>query len=209
MKKTIILGILGLLIGYMLIRVYSGPDTNTSIMLRFGATVLAGVYAGFLAVAYLLPIFTNKVSDMVFSDSGQTAAPDGLATARGLVAQGEYEAAIQEYTKAIEKDPENRLAWTDVAKIYADKLEQPELAVATYRSAYDNMEWSEEDAAFFLFRISEWQLDELDDRDAGIATLEEVRAAYPETRHSANATNQLRQLGVEPKEHIPLPTEPS
>lgn len=207
MKKTIILGILGLLITYMLIRVYSGPDTNTSIMLRFGATVLAGVYAGFLAVAYLLPIFTNKVSDMVFSDSGQTAAPDSLATARGLVAQGEYEAAIEEYTKAIEKEPENRLAWTDVAKIYADKLDQPELAVATYRSAYDNMEWPEEDSAFFLFRISEWQLDELDDRDAGIATLEEVRASFPETRHSANATNQLRQLGVEPREQIPLPPE--
>jgi len=194
----IFLGVVGILITYMLIRVYSGEETNTAIMLRFGATVLAGVYVGFLAVAYLLPIFTDKVSDMVFSDNTRVAEPDSLSLARGLVAQGEYEEAIKEYTKVIEKEPDNRLAWTDVAKIYADKLEQPELAVATYRSAYDNYEWSDEDAAFFLFRISEWQLDELDNREAGIATLEEVKAAFPETRHSANANNQLRQLGIEP-----------
>ncbi len=203
MKKTIFLGIVGVLITYMLITVYSGPETNTSIMIRFGATVLAGVYVGFLAVAYILPIFTDKVSDMVFSDNTRTAEPDSLSSARGLVAQGEYEAAIIEYNKSIEKEPDNRLAWTDVAKIYADKLDQPQQAVATYRNAYDNYEWSDEDAAFFLFRISEWQLDELSDRDAGIASLEEVRAAFPETRHSANATNQLRQLGVEPTVQAP------
>lgn len=198
MKKSIVLGAIGILIAYMLIRVYSGESSNTAIMLRFGATVLAGVYVGFLAVAYLLPIFTNKVSDMVFSDSGAAPEVDSLSKARGLVAQGEYEAAIEEYTKAIENEPENRLAWTDVAKIYADKLNQPEAAVATYRRAYEKMEWPEDDAAFFLFRISEWQLDELNDSDAGVATLEEVRRKFPETRHSANATNQLRQLGVEP-----------
>ncbi len=198
MKKSVILGILGLLITIMLIRVYSGPDTGTSIMLRFGATVLAGVYVGFLAIAYVLPIFTDKVSDMVYSDSGEAPEQDSLSLARGLVAQGEYESAIEEYTKAIEKEPNNRLAWTDVAKIYADKLKQPELAVATYRSAIDSVEWGADDGAFFLVRISEWQLDELNDKEAGVSTLEEVRATYPETRHSANALNQLRQLGVEP-----------
>lgn len=201
MKKLAILVVIGLLVTYMLIRVYSGPDTNTAIMLRFGSTVLAGVYAGFLAVAYVLPIFTNKVTDMIFSDNGLAPEPDGLSSARGLVAQGEYDAAIVEYSKAIEKDPENRLAWTDTAKIYADKLGQPEQAVATYRSACDNVEWSADDASFFLFRISELQFAELDDKDAGIATLEEVRLKFPETRHSANATNQLRQIGVEPIEH--------
>ena len=86
MKKMIFLGVVGILITYMLIRVYSGEETNTAIMLRFGATVLAGVYVGFLAVAYLLPIFTDKVSDMVFSDNTRVAEPDSLSLARGLVA---------------------------------------------------------------------------------------------------------------------------
>ncbi len=206
MKKIITLGIVGLLISHMLYKVYSGPDSGTSDMLRFGATILAGAYIGFLAVAYLLPMFSGKITDMVFSDSGLAPEPDNLSKARGLVAQGEYESAITEYNRIIESEPENRLTWTGIAKIYADKLEQPELAVATYRRAYDNAEWSDEDAAFFLFRISEWQLNELDDRDAGIATIEEVRATFPETRHSANATNQLRQLGIQPIEHI---TEPN
>jgi len=198
MMKTISLGIIGALVAYMLFNVYTAPETNTSIMLRFGATVLAGVYVGFLAVAYVLPIFTNKVTDMVFSDNARAPEQDSLSKARGLVAQGEYEAAIAEYNAAIEAEPDNRLAWTDVAKIYADKLQQPENAIATYRSAYDNIEWSMEDSAFFLFRISEWQLNELGDQAAGVATLEEVRVAFPETRHSANATNELRKLGVEP-----------
>ena len=202
MKKEIILGIIGIPIAIMTYRAYTVVDPNaavgTSIMLRFGATVLAGVYVGLLAVFYLLPIFSNKVTDMVFSDNGIAAEPDSLSKARGLVAMGEYEEAIKEYNNALEHEPDNRLAWTDIAKIYADKLEQPGMAIATYRTAFNDHEWEEDDAAFFLFRISEWQIDDLDDRFTAIETLQEIIAKFPGTRHSANATNQLRQLGIEP-----------
>jgi len=206
MKKGIILGVIGLLVVWMLIAVYTGDSEGqsqgTSDVASFGATLLAAVYVGFLFIAYILPIFTNKVANMVFSDSGEDAEPDILSVARGLVARGEYDEAIASYNSAIAKEPDNRLAWTDIAKIYADKLNQPEMAVATYQRAAEAVEWQDDDSAFFLFRISEWQADELHDSNAAIATLEEIIKKFPETRHSANAMNQLSKLKLAEKHSL-------
>ena len=206
MKKGIILGVIGLLVVWMLIAVYTGDSEGqsqgTSDVASFGATLLAAVYVGFLFIAYILPIFTNKVANMVFSDSGEDAEPDILSVARGLVARGEYDEAIASYNSAIAKEPDNRLAWTDIAKIYADKLNQPEMAVATYQRAAEAVEWQDDDSAFFLFRISEWQADELNDSNAAVATLEEIIKKFPETRHSANAMNQLSKLKLAEKHSL-------
>jgi len=50
-----------------------------------------------------------------------------------IVAQGEYEQAAEAYRQALDKEPDNRLGWTDMAKLYVEKLEQPELAVEAIR----------------------------------------------------------------------------
>ena len=199
MNKKIILAIIGIGIAFLVFRTYTthSAEAAEDALSRLGVTALAGLYLGYLAVTYILPALSEKASDFVYSDTQEVVEQDSLHDARALMAQGDYEGALVGYRAAVTKEPENRLAWTDMAKIYADKLEQPTMAIETYREAHANHEWPVEDAAFFLFRISEWQIDECEDRDACVATLEQIREAFPETRHSANAMQQLRQLGIE------------
>jgi tetratricopeptide (TPR) repeat protein len=194
MAIKIILGAIGAGVAYFLFQSYSGT-TNISTFLRLLSTICAGLYVGLLGVFYVLPALSHKAAQSMFSDSNEKSEQDLLHGARALVAQGDYENAVAAYRKAIIKDPSNRLAWTDMAKLYADKLEQPRLAVASLREAYEEHEWKEEDATFLLFRISERQLNDCEDQEAGAATLSEIIEKFPSTRHSANAMQQLRQLG--------------
>lgn len=194
MASKIILSIIGAFIAYYVYNSYfNGSDADTFSKLL--STICAGLFFGLLAVFYVLPALSHKAAQSMYADANETAEQDILHDARALVAQGDYENAVIAYRKAITKEPSNRLAWTDMAKLYAEKLEQPQLAASSLREAYDEHEWSEEDGAFLLFRISEWQLDDCEDQEAGAATLSEVIEAYPSTRHSANAMQQLRQLG--------------
>jgi len=196
MTIKIILGVIGAIIAYFLYESYNGA-TAASTFPRLISTICAGLYIGLLSVFYVLPALSQKAAQSMYSDANETVEKDLLHDARAHVAQGDYENAVVSYRKAIIKDPSNRLAWTDMAKLYAEKLEQPQLAVASIREAYDEHEWAEEDAAYLLFRISEWQLDDCEDQEAGAATLAEVIEKFPSTRHSANAMQQLRQLGYE------------
>ncbi|MFT5906414.1 MAG: tetratricopeptide (TPR) repeat protein [Cryomorphaceae bacterium] len=198
MTIKIILAAIGAAIAYFLHSSYSDASDEATFT-RLLSTVFAGFYVGLLGVFYVLPAISHKAAQSMFSDSNESPDQDLLNGARALMAQGDYESAIVSYRRAIIKVPSNRLAWTDMAKLYAEKLEQPKLAVASLREAYDEHEWEEDDAAFLLFRISEWQLDDCGDQEAGAATLSEVIEAFPDTRHSANAVQQLQQLGYKVK----------
>jgi len=196
MFVKITLGVIGAFLGYHLISAYTDPSEE-AVFARLFSTLASGIFLGLLAIFYVLPALSQKAAMSMYSDSGEEAEPDILKEARAFVAQGEYDQAVVAYRQALEKEPDNRLGWTDMAKLYVEKLEQPDLAVASLREGIDGHEWEEEDGAFLLFRLSEWQLDDCDDQEAGAASLTEVMEKYPSTRHSANAMQQLRDLGYD------------
>ena len=196
MFVKITLGVIGAFIAYQLIGAYTDP-AEEAVFARLFSTLAAGIFLGLLAIFYVLPALSQKAAMSMYADSDEAPEQDILQAARAFVAQGEYDQAVVAYRQALEKEPDNRLGWTDMAKLYVEKLEQPELAVSAIREGIDGHEWDEEDGAFLLFRMSEWQLNECEDQEAGAATLSEVMEKYPSTRHSANAMQQLRDLGYE------------
>ena len=196
MFVKITLGVIGVFIAYQLIAAYTDP-AEEAVFARLFSTLAAGIFLGLLAIFYVLPALSQKAAMSMYADSDEAPEQDILQAARAFVAQGEYDQAVVAYRQALEKEPDNRLGWSDMAKLYVEKLEQPELAVSAIREGVDGHEWDEEDGAFLLFRMSEWQLNECEDQEAGAATLSEVMEKYPSTRHSANAMQQLRDLGYE------------
>ena len=196
MFVKITLGVIGVFIAYQLIAAYTDP-AEEAVFARLFSTLAAGIFLGLLAIFYILPALSQKAAMSMYADSDEAPEQDILQAARAFVAQGEYDQAVVAYRQALEKEPDNRLGWSDMAKLYVEKLEQPELAVSAIREGVDGHEWDEEDGAFLLFRMSEWQLNECEDQEAGAATLSEVMEKYPSTRHSANAMQQLRDLGYE------------
>ena len=103
---------------------------------------------------------------------------------------------MQVYRSVTDSDPYNRLPWVEIAKIQHDNLEQPEEAINTLRTALESHEWPVNDAAYFLARLSEIYYEDLDDSASSIAILIQIIELFPETRHSANATHKLREMGA-------------
>ena len=169
-----------------------GEKTFVGILLTFLSAGVAGIFF----VVYLLPFFAQRVTHAVY-DSAEMIERDVMHDARSLLAQGEYEAAIEAFQVAAAADPLNRLPWVEMAKIYKDNLHDPASAIQTIRHALESQEWEISDAAYFLFRLAELYNDVGDDHASAVAIMQQVVDQFPGTRHSANASNKLHEWSLQ------------
>ncbi len=155
---------------------------------------LTVIYAGFLVVTYLLPAFVDRVSEEMYG-STQEVEDDPMHDARTAFAQGDYPEAIRIYREVWNTNKDDRFPIVEIAKIQRDNLKSPAVAVETLREALEAKEWRENDAAFFMFRIADIYENEMNHHEGAASILKQVIEDLPETRHSANATHKLRDLG--------------
>jgi tetratricopeptide (TPR) repeat protein len=158
-------------------------------------TFLTAGYLGVLFVVYLLPTIAHKFTHAVY-DSGEMIESDPMHDARALVAQGDYQGAIEAFRAAAMADPANRLPWVEIVKLQRDTLEDPDAAIATLRYVLENHSLQENDAAYFLFRLAELHDGDKEDRRSAAAIMQQVIDQFPETRHSANARHKLHEWGL-------------
>jgi len=151
-------------------------------------------YAGFLVVAYLLPSFVNKMSEEMYGSTAEVE-DDPLHDARTAFAQGDYPEAIRIYRSVWNDNKDDRYPIVEIAKIQRDNLKSPAVAVETLREALESKEWRENDAAFFMFRIADIYENDMEQHEGCVSILRQVLEDLPDTRHSANATHKLRELG--------------
>lgn len=168
-----------------------GERTFQGILLSFLSAGLVGI----VVVAWLLPMFANKLTHAVY-DSGEEVGVDPFHAARVMMAQGQWDNAIEAFKIAAQEDPLNRMPWVEIAKIQTTHLEDAPAAVETLRGAIQGQEWEENDAAFLMFRLAEIYDEGMEDRGAGAAILEQIMEQFPDTRHSANARTKLHEWGM-------------
>lgn len=164
----------------------------------FKGILLAFLSAGLVGIVFVtqvLPIIAQKLTHAVY-DSSEEVEPDAFHTARVLMAQGEWEDAIDAFKTAAEENPSNRMPWVEIAKIQKVYLEDPAAAVETLRDAVESHEWEINDAAYLMFRLAELYDEDMQDRGAAVAIMEQVMEQFPESRHSANARTKLHEWGM-------------
>ncbi|MBT8036280.1 MAG: hypothetical protein KJO21_01930 [Verrucomicrobiae bacterium] len=195
MTKWIVHGIIFLVVAGIVAATFITTDSSddASAVTQLPVLLLAGVYLGVLFVVYILPAITEKATAAVL-DSNELVEADPLHDARAAHARGDYQDAIDVYQEVTENDPYNRLPWVEMAKIQHDNLEAPEAAIITLRTALESHEWPVNDAAYFMGRLSEIYLEDLEDRESCVSILQQMIEIFPETRHSANATHKLREM---------------
>ena len=168
-----------------------GEKTFNGILLTFLSAGLVGIFV----VVHLLPFFAQRVTHAVF-DRGEKVEKDVMHDARSLLAQGDYEGAIEAFKLAAAADPLNRLPWVEIAKIQKTNLGDAAAAIQTIRHALESQEWELNDAAYFLFRLAELYDEVEGDRATAVSILNQVVEQFPGTRHSANARNKLHEWTV-------------
>jgi len=167
-----------------------GQQTFKGILLTF----LTAGFIGISFVVHVLPAIVHRFTHAVY-DSGEMIDHDVMRDARALLAQGEYEAAIEEFRNAIMAEPSNRMPWIEIAKIQKDHLDDPRAAIETLGSAIESAPWPVDDAAYFMFRLAELHEQVNGDHAMAAAIMQQVVELYPNTRHAANANHRLLELG--------------
>ncbi len=223
MKVISILAFLGLIV--LAVMKMKGLDENAEnyaedIIVLILLFILTAIVGGFLFITYVLPRFGDAVGEAMMS-SGEEAGTDPYLKARGKAAIGDYEGAVQEYQHILAENPEDRMPVAEITKLYLERLHDPANAELTLENAIRQDHWSDDDAAFFIFRLIDIiQEHQPDDQDRVVNLLQKVIRRYPGTRYSANATHKLREIDpalvtkvlaeveageTEEEEHMPAP----
>jgi tetratricopeptide (TPR) repeat protein len=168
-----------------------GERIFTGILLTFLSAGLVGI----VFATQILPLLANRVSEAVLA-SNEEVEPDPFHLARVLMAQGEWEGAIEAFKAGAEKNPGDRMPWVEIARIQRQNLENPSAALATLRQAIESNDWEQDDVAFLMFRLVEIYEEDFQDHNNASAVLTQVMELFPETRHSANARTKLHQMGM-------------
>jgi tetratricopeptide (TPR) repeat protein len=173
--------------------VNAAPDGDPSkIVLLFGAVVLVGGLAGVLFVIMVMPSIGDAIGNFFFQPN-QTSTPDPHAHAQSAMARGDYAEAIEEYQKAIGHEPDDLLAYSEIAKIYCDHLGDSAAAAETLEEAMQR-EWAPDDAAFLTSRLAEIYWRHQHDAARARELLQQLIDVLPGTRHAANAQHRLHEI---------------
>lgn len=167
--------------------------TQLDIGTLFVVVVVGGCVVGILAVKFILPRVADAVTAFLYS-SGGVAGPEKSTQASAKIAQGDYAGAVVEYERLLAINPEDTLAIWEIARLRAEKLAEPKLAVSFLETQITNRTWSQDKGAYLLFRLAELHQDTLNDFDGALAVLERVMAQFPNTCHSANAHHRVNEI---------------
>lgn len=165
---------------------------TAGVIYKLISCIVIAVIAGFFVVMVVLPKLGDAVGEVMYS-SGEEVVADEKMKAAAKMAQGDYEGAIHEYQKMAHEKPDDAFPISEIAKIHADKLEDPAAAITFLQGHLEAREWTEENAAFLMFRLADIHTAQ-QDFDAAKDILEQVVGNFPGTRHSANAKHRINEL---------------
>ncbi len=154
--------------------------------------IVLAIVGGVFFVTVVLPKFGDAIGTVMYS-SGEEVEQDESMKAVALVAKGDYHGAIKEYEKMIANKPEDPFPVSEIAKIYSEKLHAPDQALHVIQENLENRDWTEENAAFLMFRLSDIHM-ATRNYDAAKDILEQVAGNFPGTRHSGNARHKINEL---------------
>ena len=161
-------------------------------MYPFFGIISIAIAGGFLFVTVILPQLGDAVGTMMYSSGEEIRADEGMKAAAKMAA-GDYHGAIEEYQKALAEKPDDTFTISEIAKIKADKLGQPDEALTYLQENLESREWPQDDAAFLMFRVADIYTNAESWEGAKI-TLEQIIGDFPGTRHSSTAKHRISEL---------------
>lgn len=163
-----------------------------AVMHQLLAILILAISGGFFVVLILLPRFGDAVGTAMLS-SGEVVSKDSGRKVAALLAQGDYEGAIAEYEQVLKAQPDDPHPIAEMAKICVDKLRDPVRGLHLLGQHLEGREWTQDNAAFLMFRMVDIHLQE-HEYDQARDILEQVAANLPGTRHSANARSKIEEV---------------
>ncbi len=193
------LAVIGLLILHVIwIRSRPEEQQNESGVLMILELFIIAILGGVLFVTWVLPALGDSMTEAMIG-SGEKVEQTPRSTVVSLIAAGDYEEAILELEKQAQAAPTDRGPVLEIARLYHDKLNDPDSAVQTIRTALVSREWAAEDETQLRLRLADW-LGARKDFAGAREQVEAVLAKFPDTPQAGAATTKLRE--VQEKEYL-------
>ena len=119
--------------------------------------------------------------------------PPTHEAALAALAQNDPAAAIDEYRKVLESDPDDALAYGEMSRVACEHLGDAPAAVATLRQALDR-EWPQDEAAFLCMRLADIYWEFLRNHSCACALLIQIEDTMPDTPQAQNARKRLDEI---------------
>jgi tetratricopeptide (TPR) repeat protein len=169
------------------------PDVDMSrVVVLFCGLVAVGVAGGILVVLTVVPRIGDALGNFFFQP-GEKMEKNPHAPALAAIARGDYAGAVEQYGQILEANPGDTLAYSEIAKIACEHLQDPALAAATLERALEH-EWAADDAAFLTSRLVDVNWNFQHDASSARALLLQIIEMMPGTRHAANAGHRLKEI---------------
>jgi len=165
---------------------------GTRIMVLFLAIIFIAIVIGATVAITIVPAIGESVGSFFFNPD-QEIEKDPHADAMAKIAQGDYNGAIEEYTQAIENNPEDTHAISEIVHLYCDKLGDPHSAEELLSEMLEK-EWPPEQSAFLASRLVDVYWNHEEDAESACHILRQVIETMPDTKYAANATHRLHEI---------------
>ena len=169
------------------------PDDSQNPLYLVLLYILAAVIVGILVVTWALPALGDKVSEAMIG-SGEEAEETPTSKAVALMVAGDYEGAISEYARLSMANPEDRHPVVEMARLYHDKLDDPESAIQTLATALGSRSWKADDETFLTIRLADWLMEDRKDFAGARERLEHLQRKHAGEAPSFQAATKLREV---------------
>ncbi len=163
------------------------------------AAVLAGAVGGLgLTIIWRQRICEFFASPFVGLYTGGSAQPDPTpfySLAQGRRKRGEFDLAIAEVRKQLERFPTDFTGWMLLAEIQAEDLKDLPAAQETIQEILRQPGHASKNIAFALSREADWHLKLHQDSAGARAALEQIVALLPDTEQAQLALQRIAHLG--------------
>jgi tetratricopeptide (TPR) repeat protein len=133
-----------------------------------------------------LPALGDALDDQPPLEHSRQALERAAETARG-------------YVQRLEADPNDTAVREKLARLMAERLNQPENAIEQLQLLLEVPEQPEAKHAEWLSLIAAWQIKHLEDPEQGRITLERLIRQYPKTPQSIAARRRIQLMDRELK----------
>lgn len=169
----------------------ASPNPSTLVLL-FAGLLLTGTIVAVLGALVILPAIGERAGSFFFG-SREEIVPGPHDNAISRLARGDAQGALAEYERIVAENPEDSLAWSEMARICQRNLEDTAGAGAILEQALGR-EWTKEQASFLANRLADVYLQEEDPARAQ-AVLQQVAETMPASKFAANAHHRIAEIG--------------
>lgn len=196
LARLLIIGALGLMAAALFIEASKLSQAETpdpsKVAIVFISIVFVVLAIGAMFALWLAPALGEKVGSFFFSPS-EKAEKDIRTDAIAAVNRGDWQEAVNEFKKVLEKEPTDSVSINDIVHLYTDKLEDPQGAVAFLQGQLEHT-WPPEHTVFLGSRLVEVYWGQLQDATRAREILLQIIEMMPGTRHAANAQHKLKEI---------------